>query len=166
MDDNLENLISKLDNLNAYNPEKGLPDSIFYFVGRNTPFVNVDLLIKRDDVGTLLTWRDDIYTGKGWHIPGGIIRFKEKWENRIQEVARTELHIKIDSFQGPINVSQILSDLTERSHFISLLFECNISDKCLISLKEQVKKNPHKINFFKIAPKNLLDFHRIYQDFI
>ena len=166
MDDNLENLISKLDNLNAYNPEKGLPDSIFYFVGRNTPFVNVDLLIKRADVGSLLTWRDDIYTGKGWHIPGGIIRFKEKWENRIQEVARKELHIKIDSFHGPIKVSQILSDLTERSHFISLLFECNISDKYFIILKEQVKKNPHKVNFFKTPPKNLLDFHRIYQDFI
>ena len=60
------------------NPKKGLPDEIFYFVGRLTPYINVDLLIKSPTEGTLMTWRDDKYSGKGWHLPGGIIRFREK----------------------------------------------------------------------------------------
>ena len=78
-----------------YNPKKGLPDEIFYFVGRLIPYINVDLLIKSPTEGTLMTWRDDKYSGKGWHLPGGIIRFKEKIRKRIANVGKTELNIKI-----------------------------------------------------------------------
>lgn len=40
--------------------------------------VNVDLLIKNVSSNeTLLTWREDEYYGPGWHVPGGIVRFKE-----------------------------------------------------------------------------------------
>ena len=58
-------------------PSKGLPDDLFYYVSSITPMINVDLLIKNKKGHTLLAWRDDQYAGKGWHIPGGIIRFKE-----------------------------------------------------------------------------------------
>ena len=47
MNDKLDNLIDEIDYLNAYNPKKGLPDSIFYFVGRNTPLINVDLVLAK-----------------------------------------------------------------------------------------------------------------------
>ena len=68
------------------NPETGLPDELFYFVGRLTPFINVDLWVQHPIYGTLLTWRDDIHTGKGWHIPGGIIRLRESFLDRIAKV--------------------------------------------------------------------------------
>ena len=61
------------------NPSKGLPQEIFFFISRITPMINVDLLIKDEKGRTLLAWRDDEFY-KGWHIPGGIIRFKEKTE--------------------------------------------------------------------------------------
>jgi colanic acid biosynthesis protein WcaH len=32
---------------------------------------------------TLLTWRDDESFGAGWHVPGGIIRYKETAADRI-----------------------------------------------------------------------------------
>ena len=46
------------------NPKRGLPDKIFYFVGRLTPYINVDLLIRSPTEGTLMTWRDDKYSGR------------------------------------------------------------------------------------------------------
>lgn len=65
-------------------PTVGLPEEVFLFISRITPMINVDLLIKDESGRTLLSWRDD-YTGKGWHVPGGIIRYKEKIDTRIKK---------------------------------------------------------------------------------
>ena len=46
-----------------------------------------------------MTWRDDKYSGKGWHLPGGIIRFREKINQRIANVGKTELNIKISKIK-------------------------------------------------------------------
>jgi len=64
-------------------PRQGLPEELFLFVSELTPMINVDLLIKNDRNETLLTWRADNFYGPGWHIPGGIIRFKESASSRI-----------------------------------------------------------------------------------
>jgi ADP-ribose pyrophosphatase YjhB (NUDIX family) len=146
-------------------PKKGLPDNIFYFVGRMTPFINVDLLIKCPDYGTILTWREDKFTGKGWHIPGGIIRFKEKIEYRIKKTGQSELGVKIKNFKGPIVINEIFANQRDRSHFISMLFQCYLSKKETIRLLEITKSNKN-IKFFKTKPKNLLNWHKIYSKFI
>ena len=147
------------------NPNKGLPDDLFYFIGRMTAYINVDLLIRCPKRGLLLTWRNDDYAGKGWHIPGGIIRFREKIKDRILKVGREELKITINEFNGPISTNEIiLKKQTDRSHFISLLYDCKIEDKQLLKLDEIIKRNK-KINFFKKKPKDLLKLHEIYTKF-
>lgn len=146
-------------------PTHSLPKDIFLFVGRLTPFINVDLLINCPKRGTLLTWRNDSLTGSGWHIPGGIIRFREKIDTRIQLVAKSELGIKILKYNGPIEINEIISNLKERSHFISLLYQCSLSKKENIKLNNILKKNS-KIKFFKFKPKNLLKWHKIYSDYL
>src|SRR6185295_12919473 len=70
---------------------RDLPEDMFLLVSRLTPLVNVDLLIKDNQNRTLLTWRDDEYYGAGWHIPGGIIRFRETAADRVLAVGRGEL---------------------------------------------------------------------------
>jgi len=60
------------------NPRLGLPGEVFLFISRMSPMVNVDLLIKDENSRTLLAWRDDVFSGAGWHVPGGVLRFKEK----------------------------------------------------------------------------------------
>ena len=77
----------------------GLPDEVFYYISRTTPLVNVDLLIKDENGRTLLSWRNDRYAGKGWHVPGGIVRFKETLETRVQKVAEIEVGVNI-SFES------------------------------------------------------------------
>ena len=68
-------------------PRDGLPEEIFYIASSITPMLNVDILIKNKNKQTLLIWRDDKYYGPGWHIPGGIIRFKETFFSLVHKVS-------------------------------------------------------------------------------
>lgn len=78
-----------IDILESYiqNPANGLPKELFLFVSRITPLINVDLLIKNEHGHTLLTWRNDAYY-HGWHVPGGVIRYKEAIAERVKAVAK------------------------------------------------------------------------------
>lgn len=162
MEDKLNKLIKDIDHLNAYNPKEGLPDSVFYFVGRNTPFINVDLIIRDINGSILMTWRDDKYCGQGWHIPGGIIRFQEKIEDRIKIVAKTELGISVLDQSKFLAINEIVvPNKRDRSHFISLLYECYLNNKNL-ELINKIANQDDRVKFFRKAPNNLLAFHDIY----
>ncbi len=108
-------------------PGSGLPEDVFLFVSRLTPLVNVDLLIRNDTGQTLLTWRSDRFHGPGWHVPGGIIRFKERAEDRIRAVAAAELGTTVDYDTAPMFVQQsIAAARRDRGHLISLLYSCRL----------------------------------------
>ncbi len=113
-------------------PTKGLPEEVFELVTTLTPMVNVDLLIRDDDGRILMAWRDDECTGKGWHIPGGIIRYKEKAEDRIQQTALKELGTEVLILKGPIEINEIIVPQEVRGHFISLLYVCKLPDGFVI----------------------------------
>ena len=65
--------------LDGIHPEQGLGEELFLTVSSLVPIVNVDLLVYNDKGQFLLTKRDDPYCGRGWHVPGGCIRFKVRW---------------------------------------------------------------------------------------
>jgi colanic acid biosynthesis protein WcaH len=128
-----------------------------------TPFINVDLLIKTK-YGVLLTWRDDVHSGKGWHIPGGIVRYKEHINSRIGKVASSELGIKITDSKF-IELNEIIVKRKKnRAHFISLLYECTVSNEDINYLINISSKSADSINFFKKPPVNLLKYHLIYKE--
>jgi colanic acid biosynthesis protein WcaH len=106
----------------------GLPKPVFELISRLTPLVNVDLLIRNDNGETLLTWRrDEFYLG--WHIPGGVIRFKEQMADRIAEVARIELGSAVAVVRPePVAMTPIIQPARlARGHVISFLFECALT---------------------------------------
>uniref|UniRef100_A0A7V3N4T5 NUDIX hydrolase n=1 Tax=candidate division CPR3 bacterium TaxID=2268181 RepID=A0A7V3N4T5_UNCC3 len=106
-------------------PRKGLPEEVFLLISRLTPMVNVDLLIKDTLDRTLLTWREDDYFGSGWHIPGGIVRFKELIADRIKIVAKEELGMEVEFDPQPLAINEVIHPTRkDRGHFISLLFRC------------------------------------------
>ncbi len=150
----------------AQDPATGLPDALFYFVGRLTPFINVDLLIKDPQLGVLLTWRDDEHCGQGWHIPGGIIRLRETMHHRVREVARLELNSEVSFIDDrPIRVNEVINyHAKERSHFISLLFECRLTLESHSVIRRLSCLQDSQIRFFKAPPVNLLLNHKIYCD--
>jgi ADP-ribose pyrophosphatase YjhB (NUDIX family) len=111
----------------APTPSNGLPEELFRFFTRFVPIINVDLLIQDDRHQTLLTWRHDQFYGPGWHVPGGIIRYKETPEARIRATARLELAAEVDFAPQPITVEQwIEPERRDRGHFISLLYRCRL----------------------------------------
>lgn len=148
-------------------PSKGLPEEIFYFISRITPMVNVDLLIKDEKGRTLLSWRNDRDCGKGWHLPGGIVRFKEPLETRIKKVAESEVGANIDFNPTPLSINQIIYPKRKiRAHFISFLYKCSLSSTFVPQNRELSIKDNGYLKWHDCCPDNLLKVHEIYRRYI
>lgn len=149
-------------------PSAGLPDDIFLFLTRLTPMINVDLLIKNKSNQTLLTWRDDGGRYVGWHIPGGIIRFKETIAERLKAVALSELGAKITFKSEPLAVNEvIIPEKRDRSHFISLLYECALTSPLNSKLQYvSGQAKPGEWAWHDIGPKDLIPVHEMYRKYL
>lgn len=134
----LTSLIKKIDK-----PHEGLPQPVFDALLNIVPFVACELVIKNKK-GILLTWREDKWW-KGWHIPGGLLRYRENFDERIQKVAWEELGVNITNYKFlfPINYSQGI-----RGHVVSLIFIC------------ETKMTPKDGKFFKKMPKDIIEAHK------
>ncbi len=150
------------------NPCSGLPEKIFLLLTRLTPIVNVDLLIKDDAGRTLLTWREDIYHGAGWHIPGGVIRYKEIAADRIAAVARLELRCDLTAEDRPMSLNECIAETQRnRGHCVSLLYRCTLTSPPPKELKYPGgKPHPGMFHYFDRAPENLLKVHHMYRKYI
>ena len=163
---NLPELVARLDQL-GIEPTKGLPDDLFYFVSRTTPLVNVDLLIKNEKDQNLLAWRDDRYAGSGWHLPGGIIRFKETFEERVIQVGLAELGTRVTFDHRPLALNQIISNHhVTRGHFISILYRCFVPVDYQLERSELDQKNAGDLMWCDGCPDNLLKPQEIYREFL
>ena len=127
--------------------------------------MNVDALVQLSTGEIAFTWRDDKYTGQGWHVPGGIVRFQEKMETRLRKVVKYELGVKLLHFNGPTNVNQIIAPaVVERSHFLSPLFICDLSSCEEEKLRKLAAEKPDYCLLADGVPKNLLSWHHIYRE--
>ena len=150
------------------NAKDGLPIEVFYFISQLTPLINVDLLVKNKKGQVLLTWRADQFYGPAWHMPGGIIRFKERIEDRINKVAQIELGALVEYGADPINIRGLInSDRDVRGHFISMLFICKLTSK-LPQENEYLKGDPKpgQWAWHDGAPDNLLRVHEGFRKYI
>jgi ADP-ribose pyrophosphatase YjhB (NUDIX family) len=165
-----EDLKFHLDKVLAHikNAKDGLPIDVFYFVSQLTPLINVDLLVKNKKGQVLLTWRDDRFYGPAWHIPGGIIRFKEKIEDRIEKVAQLELGASVRFAPEPIYIRGLINTERDvRGHFISLLFLCKLtSDLPQGRAYAGDVPKPGEWAWHDQAPKDLLKVHEAFRKYI
>lgn len=149
-----------------------LPEDIFFFISRLTPIVNVDLLIRGEfDNRILLSWRDDFHSNVGWHIPGGILRFKETFRERIEKVAQSEIHsdIKIGvNFtynENPLDIHTCMHEMDTRGHHVPILYECFLSSD--VPLNNGKKEGDvGYLKWFDDAPDNLIKAQHNYRRFI
>jgi colanic acid biosynthesis protein WcaH len=141
---------------------KDLPEELFLFISRVTPLINVDLLIKDEHDRTLLTWRDDEHYGCGWHVPGGIIRFKEHAQERIQKVAELELGCSITAEPVPLMIIEAFVESRERGHFISLLYRCRLATQPARLLQAGNIPQRGQWRWHNGPPHDLLAVHRMY----
>lgn len=155
-------------------PEKGLGEELFLFVSSLTPIVNVDLLVYNKQGQFLLTRRNDPHCGVGWHVPGGCVRFKETFEDRVRKVAEKELGITNLKFeQEPIKVFEIFSNKKreiinqdERAHFITLVFRCEAPADYQIDNGSLNESDAGYIKWFDKVPEDLLEIQDCYKAII
>ena len=157
----LKYLIDELDSI-IEDPDSGLPEEVFLLASRITAMVNVDLLIRNDSNETLLTWRGGSYYSPGWHIPGGIVRYKESMYERIKQVAKLELGTEVDFRLTPILVNEIIRspERVNRGHFISFLFDCQL-------ISEPIQQPQHgEWKWHEECPSDLIPVHMMYKEVI
>jgi len=157
--------------INTYLPDSklGLPDDIFYLVSRLTPMINVDLLIVNEQNEKLLTWREDQFYGPGWHIPGGIIRFKELAETRISQVAKLELGASVSWETRPLVIREIMNHSRDiRGHFISMVYKCKLTGPLRSEYKALDTEKPvnGQWRWFSAMPPNMIRPHLQFEKLI
>jgi colanic acid biosynthesis protein WcaH len=149
------------------NPSLGLPDDIFYYISGNTPLVNVDLLIKDERGRTLLAWRNDKYNGPGWHVPGGIVRFKETLESRVAKVAEIEIGTIVRFDPSPVAFHQSINQEQDiRGHFISFLYNCFVPGWFTPPNEGLSPSDAGYLVWHDKCPKNLLPVQEVYRKHI
>lgn len=161
-------------NRNHIDPSKGLGTDLFLAASCLVPIVNVDLLVYNTKGQFLLTWRDDNHCGTGWHIPGGCIRFKETFEERIRKVAKCELGLSDFTFDKvPLNVFEIIDNdrreidyQNERAHFIALAYKCYAPDSYVIDNGGKKEGDVGFIRWFDRLPRDFLKIQSCYKEIL
>lgn len=140
----VQKLVELLRKIDAHNLDLGLPLEVFDVLTKIVPFVSCELAVVNDKKELLLTRRDDQYW-HGWHFPGGLIRFRESFGERIHAVARKELgvHVSGYDFIQPFNY---LDD--PRGHSVNLLFLGRITGE------------PKDGRWFSEPPADIIVHHR------
>ena len=163
--------LKKIMTIDRVDPTKGLPEDLFIFATTLVPIVNIDLFVTNEKHQLLLSWRNDIYYGKGWHIPGGCIRLRERLETRVLKTAEKELGVPIVYNPNPLTVREFiesryrpaLSNQMERCHNISFLYECNIKP----GYEVPGSMDGVELRWFSSQPDDLLAIHvNLYGDII
>ena len=164
----LEDALEKLD-AELTDPGQGLPEEVFLFTSRVTPMVNVDLLIRNERGEVLLTWRGGDYYVPGWHVPGGIIRYKESLYARLEKVAWLELGATITYQKKPLAVKEIIRspERKNRGHFITFLFNCSLKSnpsEDLLHISGDPVSGSWK--WHSRCPDDIIPVHRMYKEII
>ena len=93
--------------LDAMEGMSGIGKNLFESISSLTPAVSVELIIKsQDQQSNLLTWRDDELYGPGWHVPGGVVRFKETLSSRVDKVLKQKLLHLRQKLTGPLGFTR------------------------------------------------------------
>ncbi len=151
------------------NARDGLNKPLFLFISQLVPMVNVDLLIKNARGQTLLTWREDEFYGPGWHVPGGIIRFKELAETRIQKTAQAELGVSVIAAPNPVCVKEVMAKNRDvRGHFVSMLYPCTLVGELNAALAYQpdMPDQQGHWQWHDGCPENMIPQHHMYSAYM
>lgn len=147
-------------------PTKGVPEELFLFMSEMMPLQNVDLLV-RDKVGkVLLAWRNDPWWGNGWHVPGGIIRVKETFEERIQRTAEAELHSTVTFQKEPLEIVPIIAkEFIQRGHHITFVYDCKVPEGYQINNGGLTERDTGFLAWHGTFPAEILRCHEFYRKY-
>ncbi len=161
----MNELRSLIENIDV-SPGQDLGEDMFLAVSSITPMVNVDLLIRDEKNRILLLWRDKMFHFKaGWHIPGGVVRYKERLIDRVFLTARNELGVDVELIEKrPREFFEvIIPELKARGHFISFLFECRLKgDLPEDRMYKGTSAEAGQWVWFDRCPDDMIEVHKMY----
>ncbi len=147
-------------------PTKGLPQELFLFLSEMLPLPNVDLLVHNEEGKVLLAWRNDPWWGSGWHIPGGIIRLKETFEERIQRTAAAELHTSVTFDEKPLEIVPIIAkEFKQRGHHITFVYNCKVPEDYRIDNGNLSEHDTGFLAWHETFPEDMLRCHEFYRKY-
>jgi ADP-ribose pyrophosphatase YjhB (NUDIX family) len=94
-----------------------IPEDVFDKIARYAPIPSVDIVIWKD--GKVMLTRRTIAPHKGfWHLPGSIVKRKERMTDAVLRCAEKELGIKVQVVRF-VNYYELFTSIR---HYISHLF--------------------------------------------
>ena len=170
MDSDSRRNVECLRNLNL-DASEGLEEDLFLLTSSLVPIPNVDMLITNDKGQILLSYRDDEYFGRSWHIPGGCMRYGETFEHRLVETSKRELGCIIEFDPEPIAVRNVLRGANpkqqhpnERGHNIAILFNCRLPDGFEIDNGDKGPDDNGYLKWFDRLPDTFLNIQYVFKD--
>ncbi|WP_312612956.1 NUDIX domain-containing protein [Oscillibacter sp.] len=149
----------------------GLPEALFLLVSGLVPLPNVDLLVTNEAGQLLLTRRNDGFFQPSWHIPGGCMRYGERFERRVQETAQRELGCKVTMEPEPVAVRNVLRGENprqphprERGHNVALLFRCALPEGFVLQNGDKRPQDNGYARWFDTLPEDFMTIQHVYLD--
>lgn len=164
----MADLKETLEELRGYidDPSKGLPEEVFLFATEIMPMTNVDLLVRDEEGRILLAWRNDPWWGSGWHVPGGIIRVKETFEERIRKTAEAELHSVVTFREEPLEIVPIIAkEFRQRGHHITFVYDCRVPEGYRIDNGNLGERDTGFLAWHDVFPEEMLKCHEFYRKY-
>ena len=128
--------------------------------------VNVDLVIKDKNNRLLLSWRDDINCGTGWHFIGGVLRLGETLIDRVHETTKKEIYSELIEVKKLIDVHEMIFPENKiRGHFVSFVYECFLENRDIILNQDKKPKQIGYLEWFEKCPNNLIRFQNRYRKY-
>lgn len=154
--------------LSCIRANEGLGKELYEAVSRLTPSVSVELVIKCPvENKTLLVWRDDELYGPGWHIPGGVVRFKETLEARALLTLKNELGLVNTKIPKPIGFHEIFNYQRDvRGHFLSVVFKIILDEPLNAKHEASPKPVEGQWKWFSNCPPNLIRNQEALREYI
>jgi len=154
-------------NLPKLTRTKELGTEVFHLISTLTPIVVVDLLIENERGEILLSFRDDELYGRGWHMPGGVLRHGEPIIERLKRVAATELGAQLHDEHDLLELYEARDDVRDvRGHTICLVYRCTLADGPSPASRFRIpsRKVPQRDqwDWFGAMPSNMLAAHKVY----
>ena len=129
-----------------------LTDEEYEFIFSRVPRLCLDFIIIKDD--RILLSQRDIEPYKGfWHLPGGMVRYKESFDDAAERILQDELGVSPTNKESA-GFIEFLKEVNENglhTHSVSIVFKTKLGEG-----KIRGSNQASEVDFFESLPENVI----------
>jgi len=136
--------------------KRPLPEKEFFDIYSKVTKLVVGLVIKNEK-GILLTLRKKNGWINQWHIPGGIVHYREAIKDTVKRIAKEELGVDV-SIKKILGYIEYFSEIEERGfgYTVGLVFSVDPENNNFL------EGDSKKVEFFKSLPENTVQEEKVF----